>query len=235
MRLKFCLLFFILLFFWGAGPFPLEGGELATKDDLIRQEREIQAIKENIEKMRENLQQRQMNLSEEILSLKNKIEEITGNISKGEYRSNQQGERLNLLEENLLLLRKRESEEFAAINKNLTNLQNALLELKEEIEELFSGQRKLSLSQKDDKGEIEKKVGILLEEVTKENNRIRKRIAKLEKTLYLVGVYHTVKEGETLSIIAEKYKVPMEKIIKANKIEDPAMLSVGQRLFIPKK
>ena len=235
MRLKFILPFFILLFFWGTVTVPLEGGDLATKDDLIKQEKELQTLKEELKKIKENLQERQMNLSEEILSLKSKIEEVTGDISKGEYHSTQEEKRLNSLEENLLALRKKESEDITSINENLANLQNGLLELKEGIEKLSSAQRELSLSHHEGKGEIEKKLAILLEEVSQENNKLRERITKLEKEIYLVGVYHTVKQGETLPIIAQRYKVPLEEIIKANKIEDPRMLAIGQRLFIPKK
>ncbi|MCK4245046.1 MAG: LysM peptidoglycan-binding domain-containing protein [Candidatus Omnitrophica bacterium] len=227
MRLKLFLSFLCLLFFCG--------GDLATKDDLIKQEKELQTIREELKKIKEDLLERQVNLSEEILSLKNKIDGMTGNISTEEYRSTQQGKRLNLLEESLLALRKKESENITSINENLANLQKGLLELKEGIEKLSSAQRELSLSHNEEKEEIEKKLQILLEEVTKENNKLRKRIAKLEKEIYSVGVYHTVKEGETLSLIAQRYKIPLKEIIKANKIEDPTMLAIGQRLFIPKK
>ncbi len=228
MRSKLLLLLFVLLFFCG-------GGSLATKDDLVKQEKELQTIKEELKKIKEELLERQMNLSEEILLLESKIEGVTGNISKEEYQSTRQGRKLNRLEENLLALSKKESENIASINENLANLQNALLELKEGIEKLSSAQKKLSLSNKEGKEEIEKKLQILLEEVTEENNKLREKITKLEKEIYLVGVYHTVKQGETLSLIAQRYKVPLKEIIKANKIEDPTMLSIGQRLFIPKK
>lgn len=47
------------------------------------------------------------------------------------------------------------------------------------------------------------------------------------------GVTHTVQTGETLSIIAKKYGVPMKTIQNANRIADPTKLLVGQSLFIP--
>ena len=224
MRLKFLLSLLVLLFFCA--------GDLVTQNDLIEQKKEFQ---EELKKIKNNLLERQMNLSEEILSLQNKIEEISGNLSLQDYQSTQQGKKINLLEESLLALKKKDFEEFASLNKNLDNLQNALLQLKKKIEQLSSSQEKSFLSSKEDRERIEKKINIFLEEVTKENNRLRKRIAKLEKTVYLVGTYHTVKPGESLSLIAQKYKVSIEEIIKANKLEDPEMLSVGQRLFIPKK
>ena len=47
------------------------------------------------------------------------------------------------------------------------------------------------------------------------------------------GVTHTVQAGETLSVIARKYGVPMKNIQNANRIADPTKLHVGQSLFIP--
>ena len=47
------------------------------------------------------------------------------------------------------------------------------------------------------------------------------------------GVTHTVQTGETLSIIAKKYGVPMKNIQNANRIADPTKVFVGQSLFIP--
>lgn len=47
------------------------------------------------------------------------------------------------------------------------------------------------------------------------------------------GVTHTVQTGETLSIIAKKYAVPMKNIQNANRLADPTKIFVGQSLFIP--
>jgi len=232
MRLKFLLPFFLLPFFWTVS---LRSGDLATKDDLAKQEKQIQAFGERIEQISKDLQEKQANLSEEILSSKDKIEGINGDTAKSDYQLNQQKERLDLLEKNLLLREKEKSEKFTLINENLTNLEKSLLELNNKIEKVSTEQGKFSLSSKEEKESLEKKINVLLEEVTAENDNLRKRLAKLEKTVYLVGVYYTVKEGETLAQIAKNYKTSLEEIIKANKIEDPSLLSIGQRLFIPQK
>ncbi len=47
------------------------------------------------------------------------------------------------------------------------------------------------------------------------------------------GVYHTVREGETLWRISRTYDVKLEKVIKANHIKDPRDINTGRRLFIP--
>ena len=44
---------------------------------------------------------------------------------------------------------------------------------------------------------------------------------------------HIVEQGESLSIIAKKYGVSLEDIIKLNNIENPDLIVVGQKLYIP--
>ena len=43
---------------------------------------------------------------------------------------------------------------------------------------------------------------------------------------------HTVKAGEVLSVIAEKYNVGLSQVISWNNITDAASLSIGQELVI---
>ncbi len=47
------------------------------------------------------------------------------------------------------------------------------------------------------------------------------------------GIEHTVRPGETLSTIAAAYGVQVKTLIEVNKIQNPDILSVGQKLFIP--
>lgn len=47
------------------------------------------------------------------------------------------------------------------------------------------------------------------------------------------GAYHTVKRGETLWRIANIYAVPMESLIRANKLSNPNMIIEGHKLWIP--
>jgi LysM repeat protein len=44
---------------------------------------------------------------------------------------------------------------------------------------------------------------------------------------------HIVAEGETLSIIAKKYNVPLDAIVKLNNIADVNFIKVGQKILIP--
>jgi len=47
---------------------------------------------------------------------------------------------------------------------------------------------------------------------------------------------YKVKKGDTLSQIAEKFRISLKSLLKANKnIKDPNMISIGQSIAIPKK
>ena len=46
-------------------------------------------------------------------------------------------------------------------------------------------------------------------------------------------VIYFVQKGDTLWKIAKKYRVPMDMLIKINRLENPDLLNVGQRLLIP--
>jgi LysM repeat protein len=46
--------------------------------------------------------------------------------------------------------------------------------------------------------------------------------------------FHVIIQGDTLSYLAQQYGVSVEEIMKANGISDPNMLSIGQKLIIPK-
>ena len=47
------------------------------------------------------------------------------------------------------------------------------------------------------------------------------------------GVYHPVTQGVTLYRISQAYKIPIAKLMEANKLSSPSAIKVGQKLFIP--
>jgi LysM repeat protein len=49
----------------------------------------------------------------------------------------------------------------------------------------------------------------------------------------VTGYEHVVKKGETLTKIAEAYRVSLTAILEANKLKESDPLLVGQKLFIP--
>lgn len=46
-------------------------------------------------------------------------------------------------------------------------------------------------------------------------------------------VFYTVQPGDSLSVIAQRFDVPLEELQKANNIDDPNVIRVNQRLIIP--
>jgi len=44
---------------------------------------------------------------------------------------------------------------------------------------------------------------------------------------------YTVVEGDTLTSIAKRYNVTVRQLVEANKIQEPHLIRVGQRLLIP--
>ena len=47
------------------------------------------------------------------------------------------------------------------------------------------------------------------------------------------GFEHVVRQGETISTIAKAYNVTPKAIVDANKIKNPSLIRIGQKLFIP--
>jgi len=57
--------------------------------------------------------------------------------------------------------------------------------------------------------------------------------AKVKKEKRRVGVYHTVTEGVTLYRLSLAYKIPIAKLMEANRLSSPSALKKGSRVFIP--
>src|SRR4030042_2109407 len=47
------------------------------------------------------------------------------------------------------------------------------------------------------------------------------------------GIYHTIKPKETLWRIAKTYGINLQTLAEINNIDEPAQITVGQKLFIP--
>lgn len=47
------------------------------------------------------------------------------------------------------------------------------------------------------------------------------------------GIYHKVQPGQTLYRIAKTYNVPLEKMQRLNRIDDPRLLQPGDLVFVP--
>ena len=58
-------------------------------------------------------------------------------------------------------------------------------------------------------------------------------VRKVPKSQRMKYREHTIKKGESLAVIARKYKISVATIQVANKIKNPNRISVGQKLLIP--
>ena len=78
--------------------------------------------------------------------------------------------------------------------------------------------------------------GEIVEDITKRLTDLAKKReaeAKKEAAAQKSGYNHVVEAGQTLSAIAQAYKVSVKSIMQANNIKDPTKVRVGQKLFIP--
>lgn len=58
-----------------------------------------------------------------------------------------------------------------------------------------------------------------------------KKTEKPNKTIYTT---YTVKKGDTLWGISQKYKTTVQKLVEVNKIKNPDLIQIGQKIKIPK-
>ncbi|WP_457642569.1 LysM peptidoglycan-binding domain-containing protein [Persephonella sp.] len=86
---------------------------------------------------------------------------------------------------------------------------------------------------------IAKKYGVTVRDIIKENSLKKPYIIYPGQKLKIPEkkgfIIHKVKNGENLSLIAQKYKVSVRDIIRANNLKKPYIIRIGQRLKIPIK
>ncbi len=144
------------------------------------------------------------------------------------------------------------------ITKGAANENRAAIEIiQEQLEEVSN---RLGIINNNIKGvdniesKFNSKIKGMMAEVVKENKRLIKEINKTREStantatsnsnvnIYNktsnnkelnTGYYHTVETGESLSLIAKRFQVPIHDIVRANDLSDPDNLKKGQKLFIP--
>ncbi len=85
--------------------------------------------------------------------------------------------------------------------------------------------------------QIAQRLAVSLEQLVSSNEPLLADLAELEpgQVLRLVkgGVLHRVKSGQTLTDIAQTYRVSVEEIIMANDLTERRYIYAGEELFIP--
>ena len=88
--------------------------------------------------------------------------------------------------------------------------------------------------------EIAQKFNVTVEDIIEENNLKKPYIIYKGQRLKIPNkrdkyIYYKVRRGDTLSEIAEKYRVSVRDIIRANNLRKPYTIRIGQILRIPNK
>jgi colicin import membrane protein len=177
------------------------------------------------------------------LAVKRDVWEAEENFSQGQAK----------LSEKVLYLEGRVSaleEENSALKYQLEQAQNALAGLDTDfsrgLEAVRTGQEQLGIElegrirsvdtgRQEDRDDLLTRMQIILDEVTKENARLREDVEALRTSVasMATGYTHEVKRGETLAGIAQQYGVSVAAIAEANGITNPNLISVGKVLTIP--
>lgn len=158
--------------------------------------------------------------------------------------------------DDLYRLNSNTSEEIIEIKDRMVSLENTLDDLKYQSEANRKELGKLHdmLKKQDEKtakqiqkmqgdmdaqsASFDKKTDLILDTVNEEYKRLVAKVHSLEKPNseeYETGTYHTVQKGESLSKIATKYGVSVERVMSSNEISDPNKIKVNQKIFIPER
>jgi len=173
------------------------------------------AVKKDVWEAQEDFERRQTSLSEKLLQLEGRIA---------------------ILEEENAALRY----QLGEFSKQMAGLDT---DFSRGLEAIRTGQEQLGIELEDrirtvdtdregDRTDMLERMGIVVQEVTAENESLREEITQLRSSVG-TGYSHTVQAGETLASIAERYGVTVQAIVAANNISNPNIISVGAELFIP--
>ncbi len=173
------------------------------------------AFKQDIWDAQDDFELRQAGLSEKVLKIDGRVTALEEEIQVVSHQLEGLSQRLGGLE----------SEFGRGLEAVRDGQQQIGIELESRIREVDSGRQS-------DRTDLIERMGIVLEEVTRENSQLREEIEAIKSSLN-VGVEHTVRPGDSLARIASQYGTTVEAIVTANNLANPDRISVGQKLFIP--
>jgi len=174
------------------------------------------AVKRDVWEAEENFSQRQASLSEKMLQIDGRLTAAEDEIAALKMVNEGLSKRIASLE----------SEFGRGLEAVRTGQEQLGLELEGRIRDVDSGREA-------DRDDLMARMQIVLDEVTRENAQLRADISDLQSQI-ATGYEHEVKSGETLASIASQYGVSVNAIIRENKLTNPDVINVGQKLFIPR-
>ena len=130
--------------------------------------------------------------------------------------------------------------EYRRIGTEVTELKSAISGIKKansaiekHLAELEQQLQLLDAARKNERDILVNQISNIIADMLKGTGQLNKGVSEPVSETSL-GYEHIIKEGETLSEIANAYKVKVNAIIEANELKNPDFLKVGQKLFIPK-
>ncbi len=173
------------------------------------------AVKKDIWDAQDGFEQRQAGLSEKVLKIDGRLTALEEERQVVSHQLEGLSQRLGGLE----------SEFGRGLEAVRDGQQQIGIELENRIRAVDTGRES-------DRVDLIGRMGIVLEEVTRENSLLREEIEAIKSSLN-VGVEHTVRPGDSIAKIASQYGTTVEAIVTANNLANPDRISVGQKLFIP--
>lgn len=139
----------------------------------------------------------------------------------------QSRERVSALE----AVREGHARQIELLQTDLADTRRAVREMGELLGRLQQNVRNAEAAQVRIKGEVVDEISRKIEAILKE--QAAKAPPPPPPVKAVTGYEHLVKKGETLTRIAEAYKVPISAILQANEMKEGDALLVGRKLFIP--
>ena len=176
------------------------------------------AVKRDVWEAEEEFSRGQASLSEKVLYMEGRIAALEEETSAIRYQFDQIAGQLSGL-----------GTDFSRGLEAVRDGQEQLgIELEDRIRTVDSGRE-------EDRSDMLGRMEIILDEVTRENRRLREDLDALRTSIasMATGYTHEVKRGETLAQIAQQYGVTVADIVEANAITNPNIIGVGKVLTIP--
>ncbi len=190
---------------------------------------------------KQEVTQVQGTLSEEMIVLKRNFNQIQVDLEETSHQNKNFKEdthsNIQALAGKLEALQK----QINSVDQKISKIQSEQQQLQAYVQKTFQDQSKALQAQRNsDQATTEKKLNIILEEVSKENNRLWQEIQRSSRTSssssnFANGDSYIVQPGDSLSKIAARLGVSAQALAQANNITNPSSIRVGQKLVIPKK
>ncbi|MFH0924102.1 MAG: LysM peptidoglycan-binding domain-containing protein [bacterium] len=222
----------------------------------------LDQLKSDLKEFDDSVEARLASISEDIRNLREKFTEFKGGESEKSFYIKRLEERVDILSKEMsekvaqISFNQKESiDSLKQKDSELVRQLERLNKLEKEVEEFKIEFKDQTENTKHSLSNVEAKISVIIEEINKASTSLSKEIAQYkdyvnevkklveELNKNLVPQQHTpisagrnryiVQNGDTLSGIAKKHNISIETIMKANNMDDPGKLSIGQELFIP--